>query len=536
VTVSLLTTKHVYAGDGVTINWPYTFPITAASDIKVYKTAADGTVTLITTLYTVDTTNSYVVYPNTGSPLISTEKVTLIRDVPLTQLVDYKNNGAFNAETLETALDKSTLQAQQIDEALDRCVKYPIDQNPTDATTTTFLSSITASQTAAAASASAASSSASAASSSATAAAGSATTASTQAGTATTQAGNAATSASTATTQASNAAASAVTATNEAATATAQAATATTQASNASVSATTATTQATTATTQAGIATTQATTATTQATNASNSATAAGNSATAALASETAAAAWAASVVNPLATTGGTMTGPIAMSSNKVTGLAAATANGDALRYEQALRLVGGTMSGAIAMGGNEITGLVDSALTPAAPGSTATGLLNRISQIVKRFIDAFGITNWYDTLPSGRVIQSVTAVHSADVSTTSATYIDTNLSCTITPRLASSIIRVTYFHQCAQSAANTVMGIRILRTSTVIKTNARAFGTAGAIGNAGNVVQSHDDAPATTSPVTYKTQFQNSDATGTVYIYEATGGPGLMKLEEIAA
>ncbi len=59
-----------------------------------------------------------------------------------------------------------------------------------------------------------------------------------------------------------------------------------------------------------------------------------------------------------LALVGGTMSGEIAMSSNKITGLAAATNAGDALRFEQALRLVGGTMSGAIAMGGNKITGL----------------------------------------------------------------------------------------------------------------------------------------------------------------------------------
>lgn len=50
--------------------------------------------------------------------------------------------------------------------------------------------------------------------------------------------------------------------------------------------------------------------------------------------------------------------GALAMGSNKITGLAAATANGDALRYEQALRLTGGTMSGAIAMGGNKVTGM----------------------------------------------------------------------------------------------------------------------------------------------------------------------------------
>jgi hypothetical protein len=50
--------------------------------------------------------------------------------------------------------------------------------------------------------------------------------------------------------------------------------------------------------------------------------------------------------------------GAIAMGNTKITGLAAATANGDAVRYEQALLLAGGTMTGAIAMGGNKVTGL----------------------------------------------------------------------------------------------------------------------------------------------------------------------------------
>ena len=65
---------------------------------------------------------------------------------------------------------------------------------------------------------------------------------------------------------------------------------------------------------------------------------------------------------NYLLLAGGTMSGAIAMGGNKITGLAAGTTNGDALRYEQLiglyLLLAGGTMSGNIAMGGNKVTGL----------------------------------------------------------------------------------------------------------------------------------------------------------------------------------
>jgi len=58
------------------------------------------------------------------------------------------------------------------------------------------------------------------------------------------------------------------------------------------------------------------------------------------------------------------MTGNLQMGTNKITGLAAATANGDALKYEQLigayLPLAGGTMSGNIVMGDNDITGAND--------------------------------------------------------------------------------------------------------------------------------------------------------------------------------
>jgi len=55
---------------------------------------------------------------------------------------------------------------------------------------------------------------------------------------------------------------------------------------------------------------------------------------------------------------GGTMAGAIAMGSNKITGLAAGTTAGDAVRYEQALLLAGGTMAGNINANGNKVTGL----------------------------------------------------------------------------------------------------------------------------------------------------------------------------------
>ena len=76
---------------------------------------------------------------------------------------------------------------------------------------------------------------------------------------------------------------------------------------------------------------------------------------------------FATTVTNNLATklplAGGTMSGAIAMGTNKITGLGTPTVSTDAATKAYAdtmLPLAGGTLSGAIAMGANKITGLAD--------------------------------------------------------------------------------------------------------------------------------------------------------------------------------
>jgi hypothetical protein len=89
-------------------------------------------------------------------------------------------------------------------------------------------------------------------------------------------------------------------------------------------------------------------------------------------------------VTNSLATklplAGGTMSGAIAMGTNKITGLGTPTSNTDAATKAYAdtmLPLAGGTMSGAIAMGNSKITGLADATnLTDAVNLNTINNLV----------------------------------------------------------------------------------------------------------------------------------------------------------------
>ena len=291
MTVSTLNTKHVYDCNGIQTEWPYTFPIIASTDIAVYVTDLTGAVTKITSNFSVDTENGKVIYPTVESELdpavvvANGFKVTIKRETPLTQEIDLVNEGALNAETLETGYDKSTMQVQQMQETLDRCVKYSVDQTPTDSTTATFLSSINsakadaiaaknaaqAAQTGAEAAQAIAEGARDSALSYASTAQSHATTATDQADIATTQAGIATTKAGEALTSANNAA---------------------TSESNAQTYKNTAETAASTATAQAGIATAQAGIATTQAGNAATSANNAAASESAAAASAALAAAY----------------------------------------------------------------------------------------------------------------------------------------------------------------------------------------------------------------------------------------------------
>lgn len=188
--------KNIYTGNGLTRVWSYTFPIIAASDVKVYKIDSSGVQTEITSNFSINTTSSEITYPTiaSGLPLLdSNMQIILLRVEPLTQSIHLTNQGAFNAAVLEQGYDKLTMIAQQHDEVLKRVLAQPLTVNtqvifPAPSSNKVIgwneagdglenkLALNTNDVAAAAASASAASSSASSASSSAAAAAASAAT------------------------------------------------------------------------------------------------------------------------------------------------------------------------------------------------------------------------------------------------------------------------------------------------------------------------------------------------------------------------
>ena len=140
-----------------------------------------------------------------------------------------------------------------------------------------------------------------------------------------------------------------------------------------------------------------------------------------------------------------------------------------------------------------------------------------------------------------GKVLQVVSATISTTASSTSASYADTGLTASITPSSTSNKILVLIQQNgVAKQSANTAVNIKILRDSTEIggtdagKNIGYTSSTAhNFIGNGFSC--SVLDTPSSTSALTYKTQFLNTNGSGTVYV-QVDSGTSYITLMEISA
>ena len=137
----------------------------------------------------------------------------------------------------------------------------------------------------------------------------------------------------------------------------------------------------------------------------------------------------------------------------------------------------------------------------------------------------------------TGTVLQVINATTSTETTETSGSWVDTTLTATITPTSTSSKILVTV-HQTGlgKQSGNTSVDLRLLRDSTVLKQFERAAFDAGTgyVRPAGSGI-TYLDSPSTTSAVTYKTQLQNDDASGTVIVQMNGAANSSITLMEIA-
>ncbi|WP_272670527.1 hypothetical protein [Providencia sp. PROV147] len=118
MTVSTEISSNEYTGNGVTTDFDYKFRIFKTNQLSVITSDADGdnVVTLrLGTEYTVTGANK-----SAGGkviltkPLANGHKISIARDIPITQETSFRNQGKFLAETHEDAFDYLTMIIQRI--------------------------------------------------------------------------------------------------------------------------------------------------------------------------------------------------------------------------------------------------------------------------------------------------------------------------------------------------------------------------------------------------------------------------------------
>lgn len=132
MTVSSTTSKVSYSGNGTTTAFAVSFYFLANSQLTVTLRAADGSEStkVLNTDYTVSGagvltggTVTMTVAPATGTTLV------ISRNVPLTQETDLQPNDRLPAETLEQSIDKLTMIDQQLQEEVNRTIKFPVSDS-----------------------------------------------------------------------------------------------------------------------------------------------------------------------------------------------------------------------------------------------------------------------------------------------------------------------------------------------------------------------------------------------------------------------
>lgn len=120
MTISASPPRINYTADGSQTVFPYPFPITAASDLRVL---ALGVLKALNVDYTVSGVGvatggnvTFTTAPPAGSLVIR-------RELVLEQQTDYRETGSFSAETTERAFDRAMMVAQQLKEVDDRSLK-----------------------------------------------------------------------------------------------------------------------------------------------------------------------------------------------------------------------------------------------------------------------------------------------------------------------------------------------------------------------------------------------------------------------------
>lgn len=127
MTVQKNLVKNIYIGNASATKFAITFDIPESHPEYLRVYIGSGSNVEETKNYTADLKAKTITYPKSGEPLPTGQKIIIMRELPLSQLLDLVNQGNYYAEDVEDALDILTLIAQQISEKLSRALVFNVD-------------------------------------------------------------------------------------------------------------------------------------------------------------------------------------------------------------------------------------------------------------------------------------------------------------------------------------------------------------------------------------------------------------------------
>ena len=152
----------------------------------------------------------------------------------------------------------------------------------------------------------------------------------------------------------------------------------------------------------------------------------------------------------------------------------------------------------------------------------------------------ASGVPSWATPAGGGKVLQVVTGTTTTSATNNTTTYADTGLTVTITPTLNTSKILVIVQHcGCGKGTNSSAsLSVKLRRDTTDLVLFEEGGGYTGNTNTnlIGTVGTSYLDSPATTSAISYNTQFRCENNVAVAYLGYAGTAYSTITLMEIGA
>jgi hypothetical protein len=145
----------------------------------------------------------------------------------------------------------------------------------------------------------------------------------------------------------------------------------------------------------------------------------------------------------------------------------------------------------------------------------------------------------WAAPAGGGKVLQVIMGTTTTTVASSTNTFVDTNLTATITPSSASSKVLVLVAQKVTKNDSNsaTSMSLRLVRNgTTILLADSTLLETVSALLQQQRASINFLDSPATTSACTYKTTFCSTNSTVQVLCQADGAGSSQIILMEIGA